>query len=298
MNSDEVGFLTTFMPHGQCYMWRPEILWLNVISDLLIAFAYFSIPVGLFIILRKRPDTVFKPLIVMFSLFIIACGITHLIGVWTVWNGDYGIHGISKAITAIVSVATALMLLPRLPQISALKSSGELERLNKELAGEIEFQKESGEKLVRAEQQFRTYIQQAPDGILITDPSGEIEYSNETVNSMFGYEREDLTGKWVTDLVPERMRDLISPVHNDLFDDTQARSPDAGAEIIAMRKDQSEFPAEIRLSSITSEERPVLVVTLRDISTRKSHEEVARKDLMDMAHASRLSTVGQMALLR
>jgi len=295
MNGDDLSFWSTFMPHGQCYMWRPEILWLNVISDLFIALAYFSIPVGLYIILRNRPTSTFRPLIVMFCLFIVACGFTHLFGIWIVWNGNYGIHGLSKAITAIISVATACMLLPRVAEISNLKNPDELEILNAELKDEIEHQRESAESHQRAEMQFQSYIQQAPDGILIANPSGEIEYCNDTINVMFGYESDELIGKWVTDLVPERLRSLISPVHNNLFDDAKARSSESVAEILAIRKTGGEFPAEISLSSVTSQKRPALVVTLRDISARKTDEQDAHKELLEMAHASRLSTVGQMA---
>ena len=75
---------SSFMPHGHCYLWRGDILWLNVISDALIALAYFAIPIALTYLVRKRKDLAFNKIFTMFALFIISCGITHLIEIWTV----------------------------------------------------------------------------------------------------------------------------------------------------------------------------------------------------------------------
>ncbi len=101
-----------FMPHGHCYLWRPEVLWLNVISDALIAGAYMLIPVVLVLLMRRVDDTGAKWLIALFSIFISWCGITHMVSIWTVWNPDYYVQGIIKAITAGFSVATAMLCIP------------------------------------------------------------------------------------------------------------------------------------------------------------------------------------------
>src|SRR4030065_582573 len=94
-----------FMPHGHCYLWQPGVLWLHVLSDTLIAAAYFSLPVALIYFVSKRRDLVFKPLFVMFGVFILACGMTHVMGVWTIWVPAYWLDGGIKAVTALVSVA-------------------------------------------------------------------------------------------------------------------------------------------------------------------------------------------------
>ncbi|MEL6686340.1 MAG: ATP-binding protein [Pseudomonadota bacterium] len=135
-----------FMPHGMCYMWRKDILLLNVVSDLLIALAYFSIPLFLFYFFRHRRNMPFRGVVLMFSLFIFSCGVTHLLGVWTVWNGNYGVQGLGKAITASISIATALMLIPVMPHLMALRSPKELELANDALTLEIKERKKS-EKL-------------------------------------------------------------------------------------------------------------------------------------------------------
>jgi len=130
------------MPHGMCYVWRPDILGLHVASDALIALSYFSIPIALYYFLRNRPDVPFRAVIYMFSVFIFACGLTHLMGIWIVWNGHYGIQGILKAITALASIATAITLFPVIPKLLALRTPQELEESNHALQSEIETRKQ------------------------------------------------------------------------------------------------------------------------------------------------------------
>ena len=71
-------FSTDFMPHGFCYRWAPEVLWLNAISDVLITLSYYMIPLALATFVRKRPDVPFHWMFVMFGVFIFGCGTTHL----------------------------------------------------------------------------------------------------------------------------------------------------------------------------------------------------------------------------
>ncbi len=113
-------FSNEFMPHGMCYMWRPELLWLHVISDGLIFLAYISIPITLVYILHIRKDLIFSKVMALFGAFVLLCGITHLLAVWNVWNGTYWLSGWLKAITAIVSVATAYMLWKLVPTLKLI----------------------------------------------------------------------------------------------------------------------------------------------------------------------------------
>ncbi len=100
------------MPHGHCYLWRPDILWLHIISDVIIATAYFVIPIGLFIIFRSLKDNSARWSFVMFGLFIVFCGLTHLFSIVTIWKPYYLAEGILKAATAAISIATAFLFAP------------------------------------------------------------------------------------------------------------------------------------------------------------------------------------------
>lgn len=130
-------FASDFMGHGYCYLWRPEIVWLHVVSDIVITLAYYSIPVTLVYFVRKRRDLLFHWMFLMFGAFILGCGTTHLMEVWTVWRGTYRLAGIVKLITAGLSVSTAVVLAPFIPKALALPSPAQLEVANHGLHREI-----------------------------------------------------------------------------------------------------------------------------------------------------------------
>jgi signal transduction histidine kinase len=126
----ETLFSNDFMPHGMCYMWWPELLWLHVISDSLIFISYTSIPLTLVYILRQRNDLIFSKVMTLFGAFVLLCGFTHLVAVWNVWNGTYWFSGWLKALTAIVSIATAYMLWKLVPTLKVIPT---VEKLKSEM---------------------------------------------------------------------------------------------------------------------------------------------------------------------
>ena len=123
-----------FLPHGHCYMWSPGVLWMNVVADILIAMAYFTIPFALLYIARRRRDLPFDWLVACFGVFIIACGLTHVMDVWNVWHAHYWAEGIVKLIAAAASVPTAILLWRYLPGILMLPSQRQLRDANESLA--------------------------------------------------------------------------------------------------------------------------------------------------------------------
>ncbi|WP_199339844.1 hybrid sensor histidine kinase/response regulator [Nostoc sp. FACHB-892] len=140
----------SFIPHGHCYLWQTNLVWLHILSDGFIALAYYSIPATLYYFVRKRQDLPFDWIFLLFSAFIVACGTTHLIEIWTLWYPTYWVSGFVKAITALISVITALQLMPLVPQALALPSPAQLEQANQELKTQI------AERL-RVEKELRKY---------------------------------------------------------------------------------------------------------------------------------------------
>jgi hypothetical protein len=112
------------MPHGHCYLWNPRLVWLHVISDGLIALAYTSIPFTLVYLARKRRDIPFNWMFFCFGMFIIACGATHVMEIWTLWTPTYWLSGAIKAITAAASVPTAVLLVKLVPYPRANSREG------------------------------------------------------------------------------------------------------------------------------------------------------------------------------
>lgn len=113
----------SFMPHGHCYHWQADILWLNVGSSALIALAYFVIPAVLYVFaVNNKKALPHKDLLYLFMAFILLCGFTHVVEIYTTWYPAYLFQGWVKAATASVSVITALVLLPKIPELLNMRS--------------------------------------------------------------------------------------------------------------------------------------------------------------------------------
>jgi signal transduction histidine kinase len=130
-------FEMDFMPHGMCYFWRPDVLWLNVVSDSMIAAAYFAIPILLMELVRRRRNLTFHWIFWMFAAFILLCGTTHLLNVVTVWEPLYRFDGLVKLLTGLASLGTAVVLFRLLPQILAIPMPEELTAVNRALAQQV-----------------------------------------------------------------------------------------------------------------------------------------------------------------
>jgi PAS domain S-box-containing protein len=127
----------SFLPHGFCLLWRPDLVALHVVSDLAIGLAYFSIPLAILAFLRRRPDFEYRWVAYLFAAFIVLCGTTHFADVAMLWRPYYGLQGMIKLVTAVVSVTTAALLWPLLPRIVALPSPRLLQETNHRLEAEI-----------------------------------------------------------------------------------------------------------------------------------------------------------------
>src|SRR5205823_14956944 len=115
-----------FLPHGHCYFWRPEVVWLHVGSSDLIGLSYVAISATLACLVHKgRREIPFHWMILGFGLFIVACGGTHFMEVWTLWQPRYWLSGDIKLITAAVSLATACSLPPLVPKVLAVSARPE-----------------------------------------------------------------------------------------------------------------------------------------------------------------------------
>ena len=150
--------LNTLLPHGYCFSWQRDLLLLHVLSDTLIALAYFTIPITLWVFVRRRADLGFRSAFAMFGVFIMACGVTHVMDVWTLWNPDFWLDGWIRAFTAVVSLATAVLLWRLIPLALALPSPDSLRRANEELRAEIERRQQYEAQLQAMNERMRLQI--------------------------------------------------------------------------------------------------------------------------------------------
>jgi PAS domain S-box-containing protein len=156
----------------------------------------------------------------------------------------------------------------------------------------------------RAEAKFRSLLEAAPDAIVGVNPDGLIALVNTQAEALFGYERNQLIGKPVELLVPGAANNIHSPNPNPGFRDPRTRSVEAWIPLPGRRADGSEFPAEVSLTSIETEEGLLVCAAIRDVSERveAQHErdrmeaQLERDRLERQLHQSqRLESLGQLA---
>jgi len=199
-----------YMPHGYCYLWDRGLVCLHAISDSVIALSYYVIPLILFYFVRKRRDLPFNWMFVMFAVFILGCGTTHLMDVWTLWHADYWLSGWIKAVTAAVSAATAVLLLPLAPKALALPSPSQLASANKQLQDEIAERK-------RAEGELNQFFSISVDMLCITGFDGYFKRVNPAWEKTLGYSAEELTSKPYLEFVHPEDRSASAAAVDELY---------------------------------------------------------------------------------
>jgi len=152
--------LTQLIPHGYCLSWNPRLMALHIVSDGVTALSYASIPVMLLKLVRERKDLQFSWVFVLFGTFILACGATHALSLWTIWNPDYVVAGLVKALTAAVSVGTALVLWPLIPKAIALPGPAQWEAVNADLRGQIAERERAEQEVRRLNAELEGRVQQ------------------------------------------------------------------------------------------------------------------------------------------
>lgn len=240
-------FAETFMPHGYCLEWRPDILWLNVISDLFIAVAYFSIPVVLVLFIRKRKDIQFQGIFILFALFILLCGITHLMSIYNMWHGAYGLQGILKALTALVSIITAYVAFKNLEQAIAIPSRKEFENALRIAAHEtIKGKKIELEQ--KNQEIFKFITELLPSGLLVINEQQIIVMTNAALAKIFGYSTEELIGKPLSLLIDKDARHHSMLVQKYINNPEQSHKMAAGRVVRGVHKEGNLVDIQINLS--------------------------------------------------
>jgi PAS domain S-box-containing protein len=141
---------------------------------------------------------------------------------------------------------------------------------------------------------FRLATESSLSGVVMVNKRGEIILVNSQVEKLFGYRREELAGKSVEILVPERFASQ-HPAHRAKFLATPTtRAMGAGRELFARRKDGSEFPVEIGLNPIQTPDGVVVLTTVVNISARKAAEEETRRSRQQVELMRRVSLLGEM----
>jgi signal transduction histidine kinase len=130
--------MSTLTPHGACLLWKPELIWLNAVSDAMVAGAFFATAFVLgFFVWRRRRDVMFRGVFWIFAVFAAISGLTRLLSILTLWVPAYDIEGLTKGFLALISVAITAALLLLLPRILVLPTRVQLAQANAALEQEI-----------------------------------------------------------------------------------------------------------------------------------------------------------------
>ena len=287
------NFLTSnpFLPQGYCYLWNPELIWLHAASDALIALSYYSIPLMMAYFLYRRRDLPFSWVIWLFGAFIVACGTSHLIDIWTLWHPTYWLSGIVKFITAIISVYTAVSLLPLMPQALSIPSPPQLEAANEKLAQEIrdrtaaqaQISQLNAElelrvsrrtaQLRESQERFRLLVEGVQDyALVMLDPEGKVVSWNSGAERITGFKAEEIMGQYFSCFYEEEAVRLGKP---EEFLEIVLAEGHFQQEGWRLRKDGSRFWANVAITSLRDEAgmlRGFSKVT-RDATQRKMLQE-------------------------
>ncbi len=261
MSISEAFFRGDYMPHGHCYLWQPHILWTNVLSDALIAFSYFSIPVALLVFANKRRDIQFRAGLVLFSAFILLCGVSHLLGIVTIWQGIYGWHGLAKASTAVVSLVTAIYVYRWIPLAIAIPTPAAYQKVTTQL-GEAQVRSDELEQQLQESSMFRGIAEAIPHGMLLLDSDMQIIMLNAYFSNKHGFTLAECKGHSVFDYLPLGAdQDKLQAAISDC-------STPSDAELQFSTFDGTTLPIALKVSKVIFEQKTFFLLLLTDLSEK------------------------------
>jgi PAS domain S-box-containing protein len=147
----------------------------------------------------------------------------------------------------------------------------------------------------RGEEKFRLVLDAAPNAMLMVDSGGVISFANGPAATVFGYSLRELIGCNIETLIPERFRDRHPGYRKDFHSEPSSRAMGAGRDLFGRRKDGSEFPVEVGLNPIRTEQGLFVLASVIDITARKQAELEHQRQNMELARVGRVAVMGELA---
>jgi PAS domain S-box-containing protein len=281
-----------FQPHGYCYKWNSGLVWLNVVSDGLIALAYFTIPFTLLWFVRKRRDLPFGWMFALFGVFIVACGTTHLMEVWNLWHAQYWLAGGIKAITAVASVLTAILLTRLMPQALQLQSPTQLIQSNRALETEVHNRTRLELEVRASEANYREtaeLLDLTSDAIFVRDMKSQVVFWNKAAEKLYGWSREEVLGKRTHELLRTTFPKPLKEIEEEILD-----SGHWEGELTHSRRDGTTLSVFSRWALRTDGAgNPVSILESNSDITQRQQEEKKFRNLLEAAPDAMVIADGQ-----
>jgi PAS domain S-box-containing protein len=270
-----VDFLTSllarngFLPHGYCFTWKPGLLWSMVGADALIALAYFSIPLALITFARQRKGPYVRRLVTLFSAFIFACGLTHVMDVWTIWQPDYGLLAIVKVITALVSLGTAVVLWRLIPDALKIPSVNQLQAAINSLETEVQQRRLAEASLADTQEALLITLASIGGAFMATDREGRVTRMNAVAEQITGWAQAQALGQSLWTVFQREDRDVADLAANPV--DVLARmgtTIDKAHELVLINRMGLRLAVEVKAALTHAPDGSVrgLAMVFRDMS--------------------------------
>lgn len=294
----------SLLAHGYCLTWDPFLLLLHAVSDLTIALCYFAIPFAIWYYVQKRPDIELKSVAWLFVAFIMLCGLTHVMGLITLWQPIYVLQGTIKAMTAGVSLAAATAMILLMPKALAIPTPHQLQLVNGKLGDEIQAHKrtlvelqrskdglerrvkERTRDLERANQEFSKVFDEAPVAMMIVSADGLIERFNSQSAALFDCNASQALGKPFRQFVPAGI-EAYKKHFRQLHATSGTSDPHVFLEeTVGQKKSGVLFPADVGLNVMSFEKTEQFVASVFDLTERRQKEEQIELLMREVNHRS------------
>ncbi len=257
------------LPHAVCLTGSMGLLWGMVIADALIATAYFSIPVTLVRYLRKRGPQPGNWVAGLFSAFIFACGLTHVLDIWTVWQPYYGALVLAKAGTALLSIATAVAIWQLLPKALKIPSVAQLQAAITALEAEVGRRRSAEQHVAEVEQNLAVTLASMEAGFIATDALGQVTRMNAVAERVTGWTQREACGQslWTVFDREDRPADMLTRTPVEVMQ-AQGITVDRVHQMVAISRDGHRTALQVRADLTRADDGSVrgLAMVFRDMT--------------------------------
>ena len=257
------------LPHAVCLTGSAGLLWGMVAADALIAAAYFSIPLAILRYTRQRGAMPNLWVPGLFSAFIFACGLTHVLDIWTLWQPDYVVQVLLKGITAALSIATAIALWQLLPKALKIPSVARLQEAVASLEAEVGRRLSTEQRLAEIEQSLALTLASIEAGFIAADPQGRVTRMNAVAERVTGWSQQAALGQplWTVFMREGRPAGIEARNPIDVMHE-QGVTMDLAHHVVALSRTGQPTALEVKADLTHSDSGAVrgLVMVFRDLT--------------------------------